>query len=87
MLIIDVRSKEEFAEGHVEDAINIPAENFMRPHLPDELKHAPKEEHIILYCMSGNRASAVQATLQRLGFMHVENSIDKNQTEHRIRRR
>lgn len=86
MTIVDVRSKEEFDEGHVEGAINIPAEHFMRPHLPDELKHTLKEEHIIVYCQSGNRASAVHSALNNLGFLHVENSIDQNQTEIRLRR-
>jgi len=82
MLIIDVRTKEEFDESHVDGAINVPADYFMRPHLPEELKHTPKEEHIILYCNSGNRASSVQATLHRLGFVHVQNSINQEQTEH-----
>lgn len=86
MIIIDVRSKEEFDESHVDGAINIPAENFMRPHLPDKLKHTPKEENIILYCRSGNRAAAVQNALNRLGFLHVENTIDQDQTTHRINR-
>lgn len=86
MLIIDVRSKEEFDENHVDGAINIPADFFMRPHLPDELKRTPKEEHIVLYCNSGNRASAVQDTLHRLGFLHVQNGINQEQTERLIKR-
>lgn len=86
MLIIDVRSKEEFDESHVEGAINIPVNHFIRPHLPDELKHTPKEEHIILYCNSGNRASAVQNTLHNLGFLHVQNGINQEQSERLIKR-
>ena len=87
MLIIDVRSEEEFNESHVEKAINIPAEDFMRAHqLPRELKHTPKEEHIILYCNSGNRAHAVMNALHRFGFTFVENSINQHQTEHRLKR-
>ena len=85
MIIIDVRSKEEFDEGHVDGALNIPAENFMRPHLPDELKHTPHEERIILYCRSGNRAAAVQASLHRFGFLHVDNLINQHQAEHHLR--
>lgn len=87
MTIIDVRSKDEYESDHVDKAINIPAEDFMRPHqLPEELKHTPKEEHIILYCNSGNRAHAVMNALHRFGFTFVENSINKHQTEHRLRR-
>lgn len=86
MIIIDVRTKDEFESGHVEGAINIPADNFMRPHLPDELKHTPKEEHIIVYCQSGARAMAVHNALNRLGFTHVDNGINQSQTEHHIRR-
>lgn len=86
MLIIDVRDPDEFNESHVEGAINIPAEMFMRPHLPDELKHTSKEEHIIVYCRSGARATAVHNALHRLGFTHVENGINQGQTEHYLRR-
>ena len=86
MIVIDVRSKDEYDNGHVEGAINIPADNFMRPHLPDELKHTPKEERIVVYCLSGARAAAVQATLHRLGFLHVENLINQHQAEHHIRK-
>jgi len=87
MVIIDVRSKEEYESGHVDNAIHIPAEDFMRPHqLPRELKNTPKEEHIILYCNSGNRAHAVMNALHRFGFTYVENTINKDQTEHRVRR-
>lgn len=86
MLIIDVRSKEEYEASHVEGAVNIPAENFMRPHLPDELKHTPREEHIVVYCQSGNRASVVHDALNRLGFLHVENTVDEEQTIIRVER-
>lgn len=87
MIIIDVRSEEEFNEGHVNGAINIPADDFMRPHLPSELKHSKKEDHIVLYCRSGNRASAVQNALHRHGYTHIENCINQPQTEARIKRR
>jgi phage shock protein E len=86
MIIIDVRTPEEFNEGHLEGAINVPADLFMRPHLPDELKHTPKEEHIIVYCKSGSRAISVHNALHRLGFTHVENGINQSQTEHYLRR-
>lgn len=87
MIVIDVRSKEEFDEGHVENAINIPADQFMRAYLPSELKHSKKEDHIILYCRSGNRAAAVQNALHRHGYTHIENCINQPQAETRIKRR
>ena len=86
MVIIDVRTEDEFNEGHVDGALNIPADDFMRPHLPDALKRTSKEEHIIVYCSSGSRAMAVHTALHRLGFTHVENGINQSQTENSIKR-
>lgn len=86
MIIIDVRTKDEFDAGHVDGAINISADQFMRPHLPDALKHVSKEEHIIVYCLSGARSSAVHSALNRLGFTHVENGINQAQIEQHLRR-
>jgi rhodanese-related sulfurtransferase len=59
----------------------------MRPHLPSELKHSKKEDLIVLYCRTGNRAMAVQNALHRHGYTHVENSINQTQTDHRIKRK
>ena len=49
--LIDVRTAEEFAEGHIAGAINIPVDEFDPAALPDA---AGKD--VILYCRSGRRS-------------------------------
>ena len=52
ILIIDVRNPEEFAEGHIPHAINIPNPSITNrdiPELPD------KNQELLVYCRSGQR--------------------------------
>ena len=68
-LIIDVRSKKEFLEGHINGSINIPLydlENHIQK-LPD--KHCP----IIIYCRSGHRSKQAKEKLERLGYENIYN--------------
>lgn len=59
-IIVDVRTKEEFASGHVVNAINIPL---------DDLKNATfdKTKTIIVYCKSGRRSALAYDKLTSLG--------------------
>lgn len=66
--IIDVRSKGEFASGHVAGSINIPLEQI--PLSADKLK---KYNHIIVCCRSGNRSAQAQRDLKAKGFKNVTN--------------
>ena len=50
-LLIDVRSPEEYAEGHVKDALLIPHTQFFSADIPAE-----KDASIYLYCKMGPRA-------------------------------
>ena len=68
-IIIDARTEEEFAEGHIENAILIPeyeiaqrAEN----ELPD------KEQLILVYCRSGRRSKIASEELVNLGYTNVK---------------
>lgn len=56
--LIDVRTPEEFAEGHLEGAINIPLDRFDPAALPD----AQGAERV-LYCRSGRRSGIAAAML------------------------
>lgn len=66
--IIDVRSKAEFATGHVKGSINIPLEQI--PLNADKLK---KHNHIIVCCRSGNRSAQAQRDLNAKGLKNVTN--------------
>lgn len=67
-VIIDVRSKAEFATGHVNGSINIPLEQISLN--ADKLK---KHNHIITCCRSGNRSGMAKRTLESMGFKNVTN--------------
>lgn len=68
-LLIDVRSAEEFAGGHIEGAINIPHDDT------EALAEAigDRERLTVLYCGSGRRAGRAQATLAQQGYMNIHN--------------
>ncbi len=63
--IVDVRTPEEYAEGHIEGAINIPLQELMK-HL-DQLPNS-KTAHILLYCHSQKRSTHAVVILHELGY-------------------
>ena len=74
--IVDVREPDEFAEGHIPGAVNIP-----RGLLEFEVDGHPavafrtavalshRERPVVLYCLSGGRSALAAEALQRLGFV------------------
>jgi len=74
-IIIDVREPDEFARGHVKDAINIPPSQLMQP---NPLADIPKDSEIILYCVSGSRSNVSKNILEQKGFTNVTNGINKD---------
>ena len=69
-LVIDTRSDEEYAGGHIENAINIPYDiigNVIEKHETD------KDRAIIVYCHSGMRSAAAKKTLEQSGYRNVVN--------------
>jgi phage shock protein E len=71
LLIIDVRSGEEYDAGHFSTAINIPHDRIATR--MEELK-PHREKGIILYCQSGSRAAAAEKTLKSNGFTKIINA-------------
>lgn len=67
-LLIDVRSPEEYAEGHVKDALLIPHTQFFTADIP-----AKKDDSIYLYCKMGPRADFAAAVLHERGYSNVTN--------------
>ena len=73
-LLIDVRTPEEYKEGHVPGAINIEAKlcgrsnrEWIEKELPD------KAAHIYMYCYSGARSGMAAAFLRQMGYFRAEN--------------
>lgn len=68
-VIIDARTDEEFAEGHIKNAILIPEyeiANRAEKELPD------KEQLILVYCRSGRRSKIASEELVKLGYSNVK---------------
>jgi rhodanese-related sulfurtransferase len=73
--VVDVREPEEFADGHIPGAVNIPLGR-----LEIEVNSHPavveregetrslRERPVVLYCLSGGRSARAAAALHRLGF-------------------
>ncbi len=62
-LIVDVRSEEEFNQGHVTGSVNIPLQNVQAA-LGDLRK---SQRPIVMICRSGARSGMAVATLQQAG--------------------
>jgi len=69
MIYIDVRTKEEYDAGHVEGAILHDVMDMMQGVMPE----VSKDEEIVLYCESGNRAMMAKGMLEQVGFTNVTN--------------
>jgi rhodanese-related sulfurtransferase len=62
--LLDVRSSEEWAGGHAENALHIPIESLLKGET-DALK---PEKKIYVYCLSGGRAGLAATYLKGEGF-------------------
>lgn len=70
VVLVDVRTPEEYCAGHKEGALNIPVDEVeqLAPQLlPD------KNAVILLYCRTGKRADKAMETLRKMGYSHLEN--------------
>lgn len=67
-IILDVRRPDEYATGHIPNAINIPNENIGT----DEISQLPnKDQLIMVYCRSGRRSKEAAEKLVKLGYTNI----------------
>lgn len=69
-LLVDVRSPQEYQEGHLKGAKLIPEYEIMKTCIY-ELKD--KNAVIILYCSTGSRSKKAQRKLEKMGYQNVYN--------------
>jgi len=69
-VILDVRTPGEFAQGHIENAINI---DYNSEIFREELNNLDKDKAYLVYCASGSRSKGAVAIMQELGFMTAYN--------------
>ena len=68
-LLIDVRTAEEFAAGHIQGAINI---DYYSADFSNQIEKIGKEKPVLLYCRSGNRSAKSMQMMYEMGFVEVK---------------
>ncbi|WP_038045985.1 rhodanese-like domain-containing protein [Thermus caliditerrae] len=67
-VVVDVRTPQEFAAGHVPGAINLPVEA-----IASWADQVPKDKPVYLYCRSGNRSRQAAEYLKKKGYTNLYN--------------
>lgn len=67
-VIVDVRTPDEYKEGHIPNAINIPNETINEA-VYNKLKD--KNQLILIYCRSGSRSRQAAYKMQKLGYTNL----------------
>jgi rhodanese-related sulfurtransferase len=68
VLVVDVRSPQEYAQGHLYGAINIPLSD-----LPLRIGGLEKNRPILVYCRTGHRSAQASSILVNAGFTQIYN--------------
>lgn len=68
LVLLDVRTPEEFAAGHLANAVNL---DLYAPGFADALAALDRETPYVLYCRTDNRSTEVREMMRSLGFTEV----------------
>ena len=71
-IIIDVRTPQEFANEHIENALNL---DYYSEKFRDELNKLDKEKTYLIYCRGGNRSGKALSMMKELAFREVYNML------------
>jgi len=66
--LVDVRTPEEYSEGHIKNATNI---NIFDDDFADQMSKLDKSKDIYVYCRSGKRSGKASKQLEEMGFTKV----------------
>ena len=66
--LVDVRTAEEYNEGHIKNAINV---NYHSSSFKDDIGKLDREKAVFVYCRSGRRSSNSVADFKALGFKTI----------------
>lgn len=69
-VLIDVREADEFHEGHINGALNIPR-GLLEFKLSGTPELGPRDLNLVLYCKTSGRAALAAASLQDMGYLTV----------------
>ena len=65
LVVLDVRTPEEYTEGHLEGAVLV---DFYDPDFADQLAELDPDVPYLVYCRSGSRSGQTLPLMQQLGF-------------------
>ena len=68
VVLVDVREKHEWDEGHIPEAIHVPR-GFLELQIEEAVPD--KDKTVVLYCAAGVRSLIAGSTLQQMGYEHV----------------
>lgn len=68
--VVDVRTPNEFAQGHLVNAINV---NLNSADFQQQIGKLDKSKPVFVYCLSGGRSSSAMSTMLSIGFKEVYN--------------
>jgi phage shock protein E len=68
LVVLDIRTPQEFAEGHLEGAVLI---DFYDADFAEQLAALDPDVPYLMYCRSGNRSSLARGLMEELGFTAV----------------
>ena len=71
VVVLDVRTPEEFATGHLKGARNL---DFRAPGFGEQVRQLDKSKTYVLYCASGNRSGQSTVLMEELGFRKIVNA-------------
>ncbi|GAA3991016.1 rhodanese-like domain-containing protein [Hymenobacter antarcticus] len=71
-VLVDVRRPEEFAQGHLPEAVNI---EVTAPDFAQRIASLDKDAPTYVYCRSGARSASAAGQLTQAGFAHVSNMM------------
>ena len=66
LFVLDVRTPEEFAAGHIPGAVNIPHDQVAA-----RLMDVPKDKDVVIYCRSGRRSAIAAEALAANGYTRL----------------
>lgn len=68
VVIVDVRTREEFSEGHLKEAQNL---DILEPDFEARLGKLDKSKPVLVHCQAGGRSTRSLSLFEKLGFKEV----------------
>ncbi len=81
IVILDVRTPEEYNEGHLSNAMNV---DFRSTDFEEQIENLDKNKSYFVYCRSGNRSGQALEVMEQKGFQkicHMDGGINKWKAE------